>query len=92
VAQDAACLFDRRRPFLFTAAEGHRYAPQKEWNIQAIPAALMFNHVLSIAAFGFVAFVLMFMHPASHAAREAAQHSAQQEAAARIPPQLAASP
>jgi hypothetical protein len=25
----------------------------------------MFNHVLSIAAFGFVAFVLLFVHPVS---------------------------
>jgi hypothetical protein len=55
------------------------------------PATLMFNHVLSIAAFGFIAFVLVFMHPASHAAREAAQQTARQEAADRMPPHLAAS-
>jgi hypothetical protein len=34
-------------------------------------AALMFNHVLSIAAFGIVAFVVMFAHPVSHGGRAA---------------------
>jgi hypothetical protein len=36
----------------------------------------MFNHVLSIAAFGFVAFLLVFVHPASQASRTAARQAA----------------
>jgi hypothetical protein len=36
----------------------------------------MFNHVLSIAAFGFVAFVLLFMHPVSQASRAVAHQVA----------------
>jgi hypothetical protein len=34
----------------------------------------MFNYALSVAVFGFVAFVLVFVHPASQAGRVAAQH------------------
>jgi hypothetical protein len=36
----------------------------------------MFNHAMSIAAFGFVAFVLVFMHPGSRASRAAMQQAA----------------
>jgi hypothetical protein len=32
----------------------------------------MFNHILSIAAFGVVAFVLVFVHPGPHAGRAVA--------------------
>jgi hypothetical protein len=36
----------------------------------------MFNHFLSTAAVGFVAFLLVFVHPASQASRAAAQQAA----------------
>jgi len=36
----------------------------------------MFNHVLSIAAFGFLAFLLVFVHPPSQASRTAGQQAA----------------
>jgi hypothetical protein len=36
----------------------------------------MFNYTMSVAAFGFVAFVLAFVHPASQAGRAAAQQVA----------------
>jgi len=36
----------------------------------------MFNHLPSIAAFGFVAFLLVFVHPASQASRTAARQAA----------------
>jgi hypothetical protein len=36
----------------------------------------MLNHVLSIAAFGFVAFLLVFVHPVSQASRAAARQAA----------------
>ena len=35
----------------------------------------MFNHILSIAAFGVVAFVLVFVHPGPHAGRAIAQQA-----------------
>jgi len=41
----------------------------------------MFNHVLSIAAFGVAAFVLVFVHPGPHAGRVIAQ---QADAAGKI--------
>jgi hypothetical protein len=41
----------------------------------------MFNHVLSIAAFGVVAFVLVFVHPGLQAGRAIAQ---QADAAGKI--------
>ncbi len=42
----------------------------------------MFNYAISLAAFGFVAFVLVFVHPASQASRADAQQAA---AAAELP-------
>jgi biotin transporter BioY len=39
-------------------------------------AAQMFNHFLSIAAFGFVAFLIVFVHPTSQASRTAARQTA----------------
>jgi hypothetical protein len=53
-------------------------------------AAPMFDHILSIAAFGFLAFVLVFVHPASQASRQATpQKTAQQAAqAAGLPLQM----
>jgi hypothetical protein len=36
----------------------------------------MLNYVLSVAAFGLVAFVLVFVHPASQASRAAASEMA----------------
>jgi hypothetical protein len=36
----------------------------------------MFNHLPSIAAFGFVAFLLVFVHPASQASRTATRQAA----------------
>jgi hypothetical protein len=36
----------------------------------------MFNYGISIAAFGFVAFILAFVHPASQTGRAAAQQAA----------------
>ena len=54
----------------------------------------MFNHVLSVAAFGVVAFGLVFVHPGPHAGRAIAQ---QADAAGKIAtvniaaPRLAAS-
>jgi hypothetical protein len=58
----------------------------------------MFNYVLSVAVFGFVAFVIVFVHPASLASRTAAHEmSAGSETAtadatvAGVRPHLAAS-
>jgi hypothetical protein len=43
----------------------------------AVPAAAqMLDHALSIAAIGFMVFVLMFVHPASQANRAAALQAA----------------
>jgi hypothetical protein len=42
----------------------------------------MFNHVLPIAAFGVVAFVLVFVHPAAQASRQTTPQKAAQQAAA----------
>jgi hypothetical protein len=39
-------------------------------------AAQMLNHLASIAAFAFVAFLLVFVHPASQASRAAARQAA----------------
>jgi hypothetical protein len=36
----------------------------------------MLNHALAVAAFGFVAFVLLFVHPVSQASRAAAHQVA----------------
>ena len=56
---------------------------EPRWKTQAIPAAtLMSNYAISLAAFGFVAFVLSFVHPASQASRAGAQQAA---AAAEVP-------
>jgi hypothetical protein len=35
----------------------------------------MFNYAMSVAAFGFVAFVLVFVHPASQTGRATAQQT-----------------
>jgi hypothetical protein len=46
---------------------------------------VLFNHVLSLAAaFGFVAFVLVFVHPASHAGRAAVHQTSAGSAVAAI--------
>lgn len=47
-----------------------------EYNPRLPAAALMVNHVLAVAAFGFVAVVVIFVHPASHADRAARQAAA----------------
>jgi hypothetical protein len=55
-------------------------------------SALMFYHVLPIAAPAFIAFILAFAHPASHARRGAVQQTAAHGGAATgAPPYLAAS-
>jgi hypothetical protein len=61
-------------------------------------AAQMLNHALSVAAIGFVVFVLMFVHPASQANRAAAHQmaaagetAAADAAPAAMRPRLAAS-
>jgi hypothetical protein len=56
----------------------------------------MFNHAMFVAAFGIVAFVIVFVHPPSHAGRAAVQQAAAHTsvaagAAAADAPRLAAS-
>jgi hypothetical protein len=67
--------------------------------ISIVPADFqMLNHVPSMAAIGFVAFVLLFVHPASQASRAAAHQMAAASttatvnaAASDMRPRLAAS-
>jgi hypothetical protein len=66
----------RRGPFLFTPAEAYRYSRKRRNNRAISAATLMFYFAILLAAFGFVAFVVVFVHPASQASRTDALQAA----------------
>jgi hypothetical protein len=65
---------------LYAGGSVSLFSTEKKRNNQAISAAtLMFYCAISLAAFGFVAFVLVFVHPASQAS-----HADPRQAAANV--------
>ncbi len=66
--------FELPRAFPLYAGRTASLCSLGKMETQAIPAAtLMFNFASFLAAFGFVAFVLVFVHPASQVSRAGVQ-------------------